>query len=150
MIGGSVDGRLCDNAHHRPSYYVSRVVRPTRDLDEGDGGRSGISGSTGLGVGTTHSPRDCNASGGVARGKRVPRPFIRPKRLKLILPLVQEDVRPCSAHQAFETSLDPCCENKSAQHAGPGSGGTPVSHQDPIGQDCARQGKKRRLIPNLA
>jgi hypothetical protein len=62
----SVDSCLCDDADYRPSNNVSRVVRPTGDLDEGDGGCSGISGGAGLRVGAIQGSRDCNASCGVA------------------------------------------------------------------------------------
>ena len=66
IAGSSVDGSFCDDAHHRPSYDIGRVVRPTGDLDEGDGGCSGISGGAGLRVGAAQSSGDCNASRGVA------------------------------------------------------------------------------------
>ncbi len=66
IAGDSVDGCLCEDAHHRPSYDISRVVRPTGDLDEGDGSRSGISGGAGLRIGATQSSGDCNASCSVA------------------------------------------------------------------------------------
>jgi hypothetical protein len=66
IIDDSVDGCLRDDAYHRPSYNVSRVVRPTGDLNEGDCGRPGISGGAGLRIGPTQSSGDCNASCGVA------------------------------------------------------------------------------------
>jgi hypothetical protein len=66
ITGGSVDGSFCDDAHHRPSYDISRVMGPTGDLDEGDGGRSGISSGAGLRVGAAKGSGDCNAPGGVA------------------------------------------------------------------------------------
>jgi hypothetical protein len=66
VLDYSVDGCLRDYAYHRPTNNVSRVVRPTRDLDEGDGGCPGIDRGTGLRVGPTHSSGDCNASCRVA------------------------------------------------------------------------------------
>jgi hypothetical protein len=30
MIGYSVDGRLCNDAHHSPDNNIDRVVRPRR------------------------------------------------------------------------------------------------------------------------
>ncbi len=61
-----VDGSLCDGPQQRPCDNVSRIVRPTWNLNKCDCGRSGIGGCTHLGVQVPYRPSDCNASSGVA------------------------------------------------------------------------------------
>ncbi len=136
IVGNRVDGRLCYDAHCGSRGDVGRVVGPTRDLNERNGGGSRISPCSRLRVHATDRPRDGHASRRVARGEGVPFALVRPKRLNLIAALLQEHVRTRSRHQVLQARLDQCRENKRSQHAGSRLGRALVVGEHAIGQDC--------------
>ena len=150
MVSDAIYGGLRCEPDDGSGSNVRRVVRSTRDLNEcnGCGGRIGSCASFRIDAGG--SPRDSNASSGVARREGVPGAFIWPERLHLVAPLLQQDVRPGSRHKPLYTGLDPGREHKGAKHSCPSLCGSAVAHEHTEGEHCAREHEQRRLIPHFA